>query len=57
MVLHCGLHQTGSTYIQRNLKRKHDLLLEPAVQERLLFSRSEWTLFRNFLEKNFAKSA
>ena len=30
--------------------------LELAIQARPLFSRSEWKLFRKFLEKNFAKS-
>ena len=31
IVLHCGLHKTGSTYIQRNLKRNQDLLLKQGV--------------------------
>ena len=31
IVLHCGLHKTGSTYIQRNLKRNCDLLLDQGV--------------------------
>ena len=31
--------------------------LELAVQARPLFSRSEWKLFRKFLEKNFCKSS
>ena len=31
--------------------------LELAIQARPLFSRSEWKLFRKFLEKNFAKSS
>ena len=30
--------------------------LELAIQARPLFKRSEWKLFRKFLEKNFAKS-
>ena len=30
--------------------------IELAIQARPLFSRSEWKLFRKFLEKNFAKS-
>ena len=30
--------------------------LELAIQARPLFNRSEWKLFRKFLEKNFAKS-
>ena len=28
IVLHCGLHKTGSTYIQRNLQTNRELLLE-----------------------------
>ena len=31
IVLHRGLHKTGSTYIQRNLKRNQDLLLKQGV--------------------------
>ena len=31
IVLHCGLHKTGSTYIQRNLRRNQDLLLKQGV--------------------------
>ena len=31
IVLHCGLHKTGSTYIQRNLNRNQDLLLKQGV--------------------------
>ena len=31
IVLHCGLHKTGSTYIQRNLERNRELLLEQGV--------------------------
>ena len=31
IVLHCGLHKTGSTYIQRNLKRNQHLLLKQGV--------------------------
>ena len=31
IVLHCGLHKTGSTYIQRNLRRNKHLLLEQGV--------------------------
>ena len=31
IVLHCGLHKTGSTYIQRNLKRNQELLLHQGV--------------------------
>ena len=31
IVLHCGLHKTGSTYLQRNLQTNRDLLLEQGV--------------------------
>jgi hypothetical protein len=31
IVLHCGLHKTGSTYIQRNLQSNRELLLEQGV--------------------------
>ena len=31
IVLHCGLHKTGSTYIQRNLQTNRELLLEHGV--------------------------
>ena len=31
IVLHCRLHKTGSTYIQRNLKRNQNLLLKQGV--------------------------
>ena len=31
IVLHCGLHKTGSTYIQRNLQTNRELLLEQGV--------------------------
>ena len=31
IVLHCGLHKTGSTYIQRNLQSNRDLLLKQGV--------------------------
>ena len=31
IVLHCGLHKTGSTYIQRNLQTNRELLLENGV--------------------------
>ena len=31
IVLHCGLHKTGSTYIQRNLQSNRELLLEHGV--------------------------
>ena len=31
LVLHCGLHKTGSTYIQRNLQTHRELLLEHGV--------------------------
>ena len=31
IVLHYGLHKTGSTYIQRNHRRNRDLLLEQGV--------------------------
>ena len=29
--LHCGLHKTGNTYIQRNLRRNQDPLLQQGV--------------------------
>ena len=31
IVLHCGLHKTGSTYLQRNLQTNRELLLEQGV--------------------------
>ncbi len=31
IVLHCGLHKTGSTYIQRNLQTNRELLLQHGV--------------------------
>lgn len=31
IVLHCGLHKTGSTYIQRNLQTNRELLLKHGV--------------------------
>ena len=31
IVLHCGLHKTGSTYIQRNLQTNRELLLKQGV--------------------------
>ena len=31
IILHCGLHKTGSTYIQRNLQTNRELLLEKEV--------------------------
>ena len=31
IVLHCRLHKTGSTYIQRNLSRNQDLFLQQEV--------------------------
>ena len=31
IVLHCGLHKTGSTYIQRNLQTNRNLLLKQGV--------------------------
>ena len=31
IVLHCGLHKTGSTYIQKNLQAHHRLLLEQGI--------------------------
>ena len=31
IVLHCGLHKTGSTYIQKNLQAHHELLLEQGI--------------------------
>ena len=31
IVLHCGLHKTGSTYIQRNLQANHELLLRQGI--------------------------
>ena len=31
IVLHCGLHKTGSTYVQRNLQRNRVLLLKQGV--------------------------
>jgi len=31
IILHCGLHKTGSTYIQRNLQANHELLLKHGV--------------------------
>jgi hypothetical protein len=31
IILHCGLHKTGSTYLQRNLKSKHNDLLNQGI--------------------------
>ena len=31
VVLHCGLHKTGSTYIQRNLQRNKQILLNNGI--------------------------
>lgn len=31
VVLHCGLHKTGSTYIQRNLQTNKEILLENGI--------------------------
>ena len=31
IILHCGLHKTGSTYLQRNLKSKHNELLNQGI--------------------------
>ena len=51
----------GSSEDNDNLVRNtnpglSDRGLELAVQARPLFNRSEWKLFRKFLEKNFAKT-
>ena len=32
IVLHCGLHKTGSTYLPRNLQTNRELLLEQDAQ-------------------------
>jgi hypothetical protein len=31
IILHCGLHKTGSTYLQRNFKSKHKNLLDHGI--------------------------
>ena len=31
IVLHCGIHKTGSTYLQRNLQSNHALLLQHGI--------------------------
>ena len=31
IILHCGLHKTGSTYLQRNFNCKHDALLSQGI--------------------------
>ena len=52
IILHCGLHKTGSTYLQRNLKSKHNDLLNQGIlylgpttfktQLRLLWRYLQW---------------
>ena len=31
IILHCGLHKTGTTYLQRNLQSNQDALLELGI--------------------------
>ena len=52
IILHCGLHKTGSTYLQRNFKSKHTTLLSHGIlylgpttfkkQLRLLWKYLQW---------------